>query len=74
MADVGKKTIDSNFSSPSSKGEVLPPFNGELRYTFATTSTQLFVGNLLEDHLRFDLATQEGWKVEDRVAEKLLKK
>lgn len=64
LADVGKRTIDSIFDSPDSENDVLPLLNGELRYTFASTRTQLFIGNLLEDYLRLDLATLAGVRQE----------
>lgn len=52
--------IDSIFDSPGSQNSALPMFNGELRYTFADTGTQLFVGNALEDWIRLDLSTAAG--------------
>jgi hypothetical protein len=64
LGDVGKRTIDSIFDSPDSEDDVLPLLNGELRYTFASTRTQLFIGNLLEDYLRLDLATLAGLRQE----------
>jgi hypothetical protein len=38
----------------------LPLINFEFHYTFGETGTQPFVGNLLEDFFRFDLAQQIG--------------
>ncbi len=64
LGDFGKRTIDSIFDSPDSESNALPLINGELRYTFATTRTQLFLGNQLEDYLRFDFATQLGLRQE----------
>ena len=64
LGDFGKRTIDSIFDSPDSESDVLPIINGELRYTFATTRTQLFFGNELEDYLRFDFAAQLGVRQE----------
>jgi hypothetical protein len=64
LGDVGERTIDSIFDSPDSENDVLPLLNAELRYTFASTRTQLFMGNLLEDYLRLDLATQAGLRQE----------
>jgi actin-related protein len=64
LGDVGKDTIGSIFDSPDSESDVIPILNAEVRYTFASTRTQLFVGNRLEDFLRFDLATLAGVKQE----------
>jgi hypothetical protein len=64
LGDFGKRTIGSIFDSPDSESDVLPLISGELRYTFATTRTQLFFGNELEDYLRFDFATQLGVRQE----------
>ncbi len=64
LGDVGKDTIGSIFDSPDSESDVIPVLNAEVRYTFASTRTQLFVGNRLEDFLRFDLATLAGVKQE----------
>ncbi len=64
LGDVGKDTIDSIFDSPDSESDVIPVLNAEVRYTFASTRTQLFVGNRLEDFLRFDLAALAGVKQE----------
>ena len=55
-----ENTIDSIFASPESKSSIAPIINGEIRYTFAQTRTQLYFGNQLEDFLRFDFATLLG--------------
>ena len=60
LADVGNSVITSLTASPDSNDDVIPMANFDLRYTFASTRTQLFLGNSLEDFLRFDLAAQAG--------------
>ncbi len=60
LVDVSDDTISSVTSGPSSETETLPAVNFELKYTFGSTRTQLFLGNSLEDVLRFDLASQLG--------------
>lgn len=64
FGDVGKETISSIFSSPDSESDVIPVLNAEVAYTFASTRTQVFIGNRLEDFLRFDLATLVGVRQE----------
>lgn len=46
--------------APSSEQGVSGIFTGELNYTFAEQGVQLYVGNELEDILRYDLTTQFG--------------
>ena len=64
IADIGKKTINSIYKSPSSETDFLPMFNFEFRYTFADTRTQIYAGNSLEDFLRFDLTGRAGVRQE----------
>jgi len=64
LGDIGKKRIDSLTDSPDSKSDVIPVLNGELAYTFASTRTQLFLGNSLEDFIRFETATLAGVRQE----------
>ncbi|TNF34737.1 MAG: DUF2860 domain-containing protein [Gammaproteobacteria bacterium] len=55
----------SSFSSePDAETSLLPMVAGEIRYTLGESRTQFFVGNLLEDFLRFDSATQFGVRQE----------
>ena len=59
--DVGDKEINNFTDSPNgSEGGAIPVFNFEVSYTFASTRTQLYVGNLLEDFLSFDTSTIAG--------------
>ncbi len=60
FGDVGNDRISSIFGSPSARSDVTPAINIDLRYTFASTGTQLFLGNRLEDLLRYDLSFQLG--------------
>ena len=64
IVDLGNDTINSIFDDPDSKSDVLPLVNLDLHYTFATTRTQLFIGNSLEDFVRFDLTAQAGVRQE----------
>jgi len=56
--DLGDKNI-SSLGSPDSESIALPLVAFELSYVF-DGETQLFVGNLLEDYLRFDFSTRFG--------------
>jgi hypothetical protein len=59
--DIGKKTVDNLSDSPKgSENAAIPTFNFELSYTFESTRTQVHIGNLLEDFLRFDSSTIAG--------------
>jgi len=57
--ELSNNRIDS-LSGPSSENVTLPVGGFEVSYTFDQTKTQLFVGNLLEDYLRFDLTSRVG--------------
>ncbi len=59
--NVGNKEINNLTDSPNgTEGGAIPMFNFELSYTFASTRTQVHVGNLLEDFLSFDASTIAG--------------
>ena len=60
FGDVGNRTVDSLTDSPDSNSAGSLQFNYDLRYTFASTRTQAFLGTSMEDALRYDLATQLG--------------
>lgn len=64
MVSFGQRTIDSIFEGPGSESDITPLLNGELRYTFATSRTQVYFGNQLEDFLRFDYSTLLGIRQE----------
>ncbi len=42
----------------------IPVIGLELAYTFASTRTQIFLGNQLEDYIRFDFSTRAGVRQE----------
>lgn len=58
--DKGEAKIDSVFQSPSHESSAQALIGADLRYTFADTRTQLFLGNLIQDAVRYDLAQQFG--------------
>jgi hypothetical protein len=53
-----------NLGSPSRENELAPLINADIRYTFADTRTQVFLGNLIQDALRFDFTQQLGIRQE----------
>ena len=57
--DLSNENI-ADLGSPESESFGLPLAAFELSYVFDNKNTQLFVGNLLEDYLRFDLSTRFG--------------
>ena len=64
LDDVGNIQIDSIFDPPPSQTAPALLLAGELNYTFASTRTQLYVGNRLEDILRLDIAVSVGVRQE----------
>ncbi len=62
--DLGNASISSLDSGPDSEGELSPFLTGEVAYTFGKSRTQLFLGNALEDLVRYDLAFQAGVRQE----------
>lgn len=62
--DLGSRTTSSLQQSPGSESKVAGLFNGELKYTFASTGTQIFLGNSLEDLVRYDFTSQLGARQE----------
>ena len=58
--ELGKEKIESLADSPDDESALIPLVNFELSYTVAETRTQFFIGNLLEDFLRFDINTLAG--------------
>jgi len=61
---IGDSNISSTDDKPRSEYSVSPILNFNLRYTFASTRTQIFLGNQLEDLLRLDTATSFGVRQE----------
>ena len=64
LVDVGESKISSVFDSPDSESVVVPALNGEVSYTWAETRSQLFLGNRLEDFIRFDSTSAFGLRQE----------
>ncbi len=60
LNDLGDESIDSLTDAPDSKSSAIPLVNFELSYTWAESRTQIFIGNRLENFLRFDFATNLG--------------
>ena len=58
--ELGQQTIDNLNESPDSESSAIPAVNFELSYTFENSRTQLHLGNLLEDFIRFDMNTIAG--------------
>ena len=54
----------SGLGSPESSSTVTPLLNADIRYTFADTRTQVFLGNLIQDAIRFDFTQQFGIRQE----------
>jgi hypothetical protein len=61
---VSDDDIGSTDNKPKSETSVSPIFNYNVRYTFASTRTQIFLGSLLDDILRFDAVTLLGVRQE----------
>jgi hypothetical protein len=61
---ISDDEIGSLDNKPQSETSVTPIFNYNLRYTFASTRTQIFLGSELEDILRFDTTTSFGVRQE----------
>lgn len=58
-----KEHID-NLGNTDSTSTVTPLLNADIRYTFADTRTQVFLGNLIQDAIRFDFTQQLGIRQE----------
>jgi hypothetical protein len=61
---IGDSNISSTDDKPRSEYSLTPILNLNLRYTFASTRTQIFLGNQLEDLLRLDTVTLFGVRQE----------
>ena len=64
FGDLGDKSLSSLNGSADGKTSVLPGVGFELSYTWADSRTQVFLGNSLEDFLRFDFSTRAGVRQE----------
>lgn len=56
---AGSERIDA-LGAAVKQHNVAPAINGDLRYTFASTGSQLFLGNLIQDAIRGDGTQQFG--------------
>jgi hypothetical protein len=61
---VSDDRINDRDDKPQSETSVTPVFNYNVRYTFASTRTQIFLGSELENILRFDATTLFGVRQE----------
>jgi len=61
---ISDDNINSIYDKPKSEYSVTPILNFNLRYTFSSTRTQIFLGNQLEDLLRLDTTSQIGVRQE----------
>lgn len=64
FGDLGADTVDDLNSDATSESVALPVAGFELSYTWAESGTQIFLGNRLEDVLRFDFSTVAGIRQE----------
>lgn len=64
ISDTGSNHVGSLRDSPDSETNALPILNFEANYTFADTRTQIYLGNQLEDLLRFDMSSVAGLRQE----------
>lgn len=58
--ESGNDTIDSIADAPDSASTVMPAIGLSLTYTFDNLATELFLGDSVEDFVRFDFATLVG--------------
>lgn len=60
LGELGQEVIPSIHEKPDSETSVSSAINGDLRYTFGSTRTQIHAGTMLEDFIRFDFSTLLG--------------
>ncbi len=58
--DVGPEVIDDLDSDAERESFTLPVVAGELSYVFNDSNTQVYLGNRLEDYVRFDFTARAG--------------
>ncbi len=54
---ISKKRIFSLTSTPDSESKGAGFINGEVKYTWAESRTQAYLGNTLEDWIRYDVTS-----------------
>lgn len=64
LVDTSDPLIDDVNEAPGDEAGVIPQVNFELSYTFEESRTQVYLGNLLEDFLTFDLSALAGIRQE----------
>ena len=64
FGDLGSDRISNLTDSADEESNPMPIVNFELAYTWADSRTQVFIGNQLEDFLRFDFDTRLGVRQE----------
>ena len=62
IADFGDDEIDNINDSPGSKSETFVTPGLSLVYTFDSLSSEVYLGNSLEDFVRFDFSTILGFR------------
>lgn len=60
----GTQTQIDELTQADNTHRLLPIFNGDVRYSWANSRTQVFLGNLIEDAVRFDFTQQLGVRQE----------
>ena len=66
--DLTDSSTGSLFDSPDTKGALTTTVLGKLNYTFASIRTQLFVGQLFTDFIRYDVINTLGVRQETKIA------
>lgn len=60
LTNISHDSSNGLYDNPSYESDISPVFTGELNYTFASVGTQIYLGNELEDVVKYDLSTQLG--------------
>jgi len=64
VADFGQERTDTLTGSPDGQSIGTPLLIGNLRYTLVNSRTQIFLGNNMEDFVRYDITNQIGVRQE----------
>lgn len=64
VSNTGNNHVGSLTEGPDSETNAIPVLNFEANYTFADTRTQVYLGNQLEDLLRYDMSSLAGLRQE----------
>lgn len=60
LTNISHDSNNGLFDNPSYESDISPVLTGEVNYTFASVGTQVYIGNELEDVVKYDLSTQLG--------------